>query len=60
MSPRWIGFPAGAAGTTPYPYVLLEWDPNDNLMSGNPGYFIARPLHLRDVFEYFRAKDAIK
>lgn len=51
MPPRWICFPAGVAGTTSYPYVLFEWDPNDNLMSGNPDNFIARSLHLRNVLQ---------
>ena len=60
MSPRWIDFPAGVTGTTPYPYVLFEWDPNDDLMSCYPDNFIACPLYLKDVLQYLRTKDAIK
>ena len=60
MSPGWINFTAAMACTTAYPCVLLKRDPNDNLMSGHPDNLIARSLHLRDVLEYLRAKDAIE
>src|SRR4029077_1563979 len=60
MPPRRISFAAMLASQTTDSNILIERDANDNLMFGNSADFIARPLHIRDVLQYFCAKDAVK
>ncbi len=60
MPPGRVDFSTGLTCRSSQAGILPERDTHNNLMSCHTDQFAARPANVRNVFEYFRAKDAIK